>query len=359
MAQKRDYYDVLGVSPGVDAGELKRAFRKAAMDHHPDRNPSPDAEERFKEIAEAYEVLSDPARRQRYDQFGHSGMDGVNIPNVGDIFSELFGDLFGGGRRGTTVMKGADLRYDLELTFEQAVFGAEVPITLQRPVRCEECEGTGSKSKKRQPCQACSGTGELRFSQGFFAVARTCSRCSGTGQIISDPCRSCRGEGLKNSTVEIKVKIPAGVGTGTKVRVSGGGEPGPNNGIPGDLYVIIHSKEHPLFHREDTELLCEAHISFTQAALGAAIEVPTLEGKDILDIPAGTQSGRVFKLSGKGVPFIRGRGRGDLHVRIVVETPQNLTASQKELLLRLEAESGQTMYPRTKGFLEKVKELFR
>ncbi|MEW6430604.1 MAG: molecular chaperone DnaJ [Myxococcota bacterium] len=362
-ASKRDYYEVLGVERNADADSLKRAFRKAAMQYHPDRNPGDKhAEEKFKEASEAYEVLSDPDKRARYDRFGHQGVEGFqsgfNTVNINDIFGEIFGDIFGGGRRGRQRNRGADLRYNLELTFEEAAFGTEVNVKIPRPKRCAECDGTGSKSKHMRTCPTCGGAGEVRYTQGFFAVARACSQCNGSGQVVSDPCKACKGEGVVDSVSELSVKIPAGVDTGTRVRLAGEGEPGEHGGPPGDLYVVVHVKEHPLFHREEYEVFCEVPISFVQAALGAQLEVPTLDGMVKMKIPEGTQSGKIFRLKGKGVPHLHGNGRGDQHVRVIVETPQNLSSKQRELLAQFAELSGEDINPHAKSFFQKVKQLF-
>ncbi len=362
---KRDYYEVLGVDRNADGDALKRAFRKLAMEHHPDRNPGDkDSEERFKEASEAYEVLSDSDKRTRYDRFGHAGFQGFGGDagfqgvNINDIFGEIFGDIFGGGgRRARTRNRGADLRYNLELTFEEAAFGTEVGVKIPRPKRCEACEGTGSKSKQLRTCPTCGGAGEVRFTQGFFAVARTCSQCGGTGQVVTDPCKTCRGAGKTDAVSELMVKIPPGVDTGTRVRLAGEGEPGEQGGPPGDLYVVVHVKEHALFHREEYEVFCEVPVSFAQAALGAQIEVPTLDGMTKMKVPEGTQSGKIFRLKGKGIPHLHGGGRGDQHVRVVVETPQNLTSKQRELLEQFAQACGEEANPQSKSFFQKVKEL--
>jgi molecular chaperone DnaJ len=360
---KRDYYEILGVDRNADADGLKKAFRKMAMQYHPDRNPGDKAaEESFKEASEAYEILSDAERRARYDRFGHQGLEGFSAQSYGavnfnDIFGEIFGDIFGGGRRRGR-SRGQDLRYNLEIAFEEAAFGSEVKVKIPRPKRCEECAGTGSKSKQLRTCPTCGGAGEVRFTQGFFAVARPCSQCNGSGKVVSDPCRVCKGSGTTDSITELSVKIPPGVDTGTRVRLSGEGEPGENGGPPGDLYVVVHVREHPLFHREESEVLCEVPISVVQAALGAHIEVPTLDGMVKMRIPEGTQSGKVFRLKGKGIPFLHGGGRGDQHVRVLVETPQNLSAKQRELLEQFAEAAGESVNPQATSFFRKVKEIF-
>jgi molecular chaperone DnaJ len=365
VAQKRDYYEVLGVERGVSAQELKSAYRKLAMQCHPDRNPgNKDAEEKFKEASEAYEVLSDPEKRAKYDRFGHS----ANIPfdggfgnaNINDIFGEIFGDLFGGGRgRGRgAVARGTDLRYNLEISFEEAAFGTEVQVKVPRPKRCDQCDGSGSKTGTRRQCPTCGGSGEMRFTQGFFAVSRTCNHCGGSGQIVPDPCGKCGGAGRVESEATLSVKIPGGVDAGTRVRLSGEGEPGQTGAPPGDLYVVVHVREHPIFVREGDEVLCEVPVSFAQAALGAQIDVPTLDGKVKMKIPAGTQTGKVFRLRGKGIPHLHGSGRGDQHVRVVLETPQDLSRQQRELLEKFAEISGEQTHPQSKSFFDKVRELF-
>lgn len=363
---KRDYYEVLGVERNADADALKKAFRKLAMDFHPDRNPGDKgAEDKFKEISEAYEVLSDPDKRARFDRFGHAGLGGFQPgegfagANINDIFGEIFGEFFGGGRgRRQARNRGADLRYNLELSFEEAAFGSEVTVKLPRPKRCEACAGTGSKSKQMRTCPTCGGAGEVRFTQGFFAVARTCSQCSGSGQIVSDPCKECSGAGKLDATSELTVKIPPGVDTGTRVRLAGEGEPGEQGGPPGDLYVVVHVKEHPLFHREDQDVFVVVPVSFVQAALGAQIDVPTLDGVVKMKIPEGTQTDKVFRLKGKGIAGLHGGGRGDQHVKVVVETPTNLSSKQKKLLEEFGGIDHEEAHPQSKSFFAKVKELF-
>ena len=364
---KRDYYEVLGVERNADADGLKKAFRKLAMQHHPDRNPGDkSAEDKFKEASEAYEVLSDADRRAKYDRFGHQGVEGFggqggfNTVNINDIFGEIFGDIFGGGgrRRAGGRSRGQDLRYNLEISFEEAAFGSEVTVKIPRPKRCEECGGTGSKSKQLRTCPTCGGNGEVRYTQGFFAVARTCSQCNGAGRVVSDPCRVCKGTGTTDSVTELSVKIPPGVDTGTRVRLTEEGEPGENGGPPGDLYVVVHVREHAIFHREEFEVLCEVPISFVQATLGAQLEVPTLDGMVKMKIPEGTQSGKIFRLKHKGIPHLHGGARGDQHVRVLVETPQNLNSKQRELLEQFAEATGESVNPQGASFFKKVKELF-
>jgi molecular chaperone DnaJ len=368
--QKRDYYEVLGVQKNVNPQDLKSAFRKVALQYHPDRNPgNQEAEEKFKEASEAYEVLSDPERRARYDRFGHAGgaagagfegFGGFQGVNINDIFGDIFGEIFGGGRgRGRGTGRGADLRYNLEITFEEAAFGCRPKVPIPRPKKCETCTGSGSKSgMPPKPCTTCGGAGEVRFTQGFFAVSRTCSDCNGTGAVIPDPCSKCRGSGKVPSEEVLEVNIPAGVDNGTRVRLSGMGEPGDRGGQAGDLYVTVIVREHPLFQREDYEVFCEVPISFTQAALGAKIDVPTLDGKVKMTIPTGTQSGKVFRLKGKGIPHLHSQQRGDQHVRVIIETPTELSSKQRELLEKFAELSGEESHPQSKSFFAKVKELF-
>ena len=369
--QKRDYYEVLGVQKNVSGQELKSAFRKVALQYHPDRNPgNKEAEEKFKEASEAYEVLSDPERRARYDRFGHAGVGGAaggdpfgggfQGVNINDIFGEIFGDIFGGrGGRGRVSNRGADLRFNLEISFEEAAFGCRPKVPIPRPKKCDTCSGSGSKSGAApKACGTCGGSGELRFTQGFFAVSRPCTDCGGTGAVVPDPCAKCRGSGKVPSEEVIEVNIPPGVDNGTRVRLGGMGEPGDRGGPPGDLYVTVIVREHPLFQREDYDVFCEVPISFTQAALGAKIDVPTLDGKVKMTIPEGTQSGKVFRLKGKGIPHLHSGQRGDQHVRVVVETPTGLTQKQRELLEKFADSSGEDVHPQSKNFFEKVRELF-
>lgn len=364
-AQKRDYYEVLGVVRTCEAGELKSAYRKVALQFHPDRNPdNPEAEDKFKEASEAYEVLSNPEKRAKYDRFGHSqnafeGFGGAGGASINDIFGEIFGDIFGGRRRSPGGRsRGADLRYNLEISFEEAAFGCEVQVKIPKPRRCEVCDGTGSKDKQTRTCPTCQGSGEMRFTQGFFAVSRPCTSCGGSGHVIPNPCANCVGMGKVEATSNLSVKIPGGVDTGTRVRLTGEGEPGDQGGPPGDLYVVVHVREHPLFVREEYEVLCEVPISVTQAALGAQIDVPTLDGKVKMKIPGGTQTGKVFRLKAKGIPHLHGGARGDQHVRVVVETPTELSREQRELLEKFAAISGEQTNPQSKTFFEKVRELF-
>jgi molecular chaperone DnaJ len=367
--QKRDYYEVLGVAREANEQELKSAFRKLAHQYHPDKNPgSRDAEEKFKEASEAYEVLSDPEKRARYDRFGHVngqnpfegfGFGGAGGATINDIFGDIFGEMFGGGRRPRGRPRGADLRYHLEVSFEEAAFGTTSRIDIARPKRCDSCKGTGAKpGTGPRTCPTCGGVGEIRITQGFFSIARTCHQCGGIGRVIVDKCEDCGGAGMRQERATVEVTVPAGVDTGTRLKLAGEGEPAPQPGAsPGDLYVVIQVRDHPIFRREDNEVVCELPISFTQAALGAQIDVPTLDGPMKMKIPAGTQSGKVIRLRGKGIPALGGGGRGDQHVRVVLETPTHLTKEQRELLERFAELSGEKTHPQAQSFWDKVGEL--
>jgi molecular chaperone DnaJ len=342
---KRDYYEVLGVERNASEAELKKAFKRLAMKHHPDRNPDDTAaEEKFKEAKEAYDVLNNPQKRAAYDQFGHAGVDqaGGGGPGAGasfsDIFGDVFGDIFGGGRGGQQqARRGADLRYHLELSLEDAVRGTTVKIRVPTSVICATCGGSGAK-KGTSPttCTTCGGSGQVRMQQGFFSLQQSCPHCQGTGQIITDPCGTCHGQGRTQEHKTLSVKVPPGVDNGDRIRLSGEGEAGDRGAPAGDLYVQISVKEHPLFLREENNLYCEVPISFVTAALGGELEVPTLDGRVKLKIPAETQSGKLFKLRGKGVKSVRGGAVGDLLCRVLVETPVNLSSKQKELLREFE-----------------------
>lgn len=347
---KRDYYEVLGAARGASEQEIKSAYRKAALKHHPDRNPNdPQAAERFKEAAEAYSVLSDAQKRSVYDQFGHEGLAGAGgIPgfdpaafrDFADIFGDLFsfGDLFGrpGGRRRTQAQRGADLRYDLEIGFEDAVLGLATEIKFPRQEPCSRCSGRGAEPGSNPvACSTCGGRGQMRFQQGFFSLTRTCSTCGGAGQVITSPCSRCRGEGHTRIERRLKINIPAGVDNGTSVRLAGEGEPGIHNGPTGDLYVVIRVQEHSVLEREDVHLHCTIPVNIAQAALGAEISVPTLQGSETLKIPPGVQTGAQFRLRGKGVPYLNGHGRGDLVVHISVVVPARLTREQRKVFEQL------------------------
>ncbi len=369
---KRDYYKVLDVARTATEAEIKKSYRRLAMKYHPDRNPNDaEAEEKFKECKEAYEVLTDAQKRAIYDQHGHDGLaargggGGFSASDAfSDIFGDVFGDIFGGGRRGgrQQVFRGADLRYDLELDLEQAVFGHSADIEFTTLAECEPCQGSGAApGSKPVTCDTCNGAGQVRMQQGFFAVQQTCPRCKGRGQIISQPCDSCLGQGRLRKKKTLNIKVPQGVDNGDRIRLTGEGEAGRNGGPPGDLYVEIRVKEHPIFERDGSHLSCEVPVSFVTASLGGAIEVPTLGGNVELKVPAETQSGRVFRLREKGVKPVRGGATGDLFCRVVVETPVNLTDHQKELLRAFEAsmqDSKRSHSPRESTWLDGVKRFF-
>lgn len=373
---KRDYYEVLGVSRGVSEQEIKKAYRRLARKYHPDVNPgNKEAEEKFKEIQEAYEVLSDTEKRARYDQFGHAGMNaggpgfggmGADFGSFGDIFDMFFSGGFGGTARRQGPQRGADLRLDLEITFEEAAFGGEKEIGVPRQERCDACQGSGAAPGTRpRTCPTCQGTGQVRLSQntplGHFQTVRTCHQCHGQGTIIEKPCPDCRGRGVIQRTRKIKIKIPAGVDTGSRLRLAGEGESGGRGGPPGDLYIYFSVRPHKFFRRDGYEIMCEVPVTMVQAALGDNILVDTLDGKVELHIPAGAQSGSTFRLKGKGIPRLNGVGRGDQHIRIQVETPTNLNEQQKELLrefARLYGSEPKGFKEQEKGFFKKVKDAF-
>jgi len=371
---KRDYYEVLGVERNASSEEVKKAFRKLAIRYHPDKNPEDrSAEEKFKEAAEAYEVLSDPQKRSQYDQFGHAMPGGGGTGGFGgfgdmrgfegafgDIFGDLFGEIFGGQRRGRARgQRGSDLRYNLEVDFRQAAFGGDATIRFPRLESCEACLGTGAKPGT-QPvrCPQCQGAGSIGTRQGFFEIRRPCGRCQGQGRVIEEPCADCRGEGRVRRERSITIQIPAGVDNGSRLRLSGEGEPGQGGAPPGDLYVVLTVRDHPLFERHGGDILCEVPITFVQAALGDEIEVPSLEGPIKVKIPPGTQSGKILRLRGRGIPSLDGAGRGDELVRVLVEVPAKLTAKQKQILRQFAEASGQETNPIGKGFLEKMRDLF-
>ncbi len=374
MADQRDYYEVLGVSKNADEAELKKAYRRLAMKYHPDRNEGDDsAETKFKEAKEAHDVLSDAQKRAAYDQFGHAGVSnsagggpggGAAGAGFGDIFDSVFGDIFGGGgsRGGSRVHRGADLRYNLELSLEDAVAGTTVKIRVPKMVECKTCKGSGAK-KGSAPvtCPTCAGHGQVRMQQGFFSVQQACPQCRGQGKIISDPCGPCHGQGRVRDSKTISVKVPEGVDNGDRIRLSGEGEAGENNGPAGDLYVHISVKEHPIFVRDSTDLYCDVPISFSTVALGGELEVPTLDGKVKLKIPAETQSGKLFRLRSKGVRSVRNSTKGDLLCRVIVETPVKLNSEQKALLKQFEESmqsSGKKHSPQASSWLDGVKKFF-
>jgi molecular chaperone DnaJ len=368
---KRDYYEILGVSKDTDEKEIKKAYRRVAMKFHPDRNPDdPKAEDKFKEASEAYEILSDREKRAAYDQFGHAGVDpqmgagGGFQGNFSDIFGDVFGDIFGGGggRGRGGPQRGADLRYTLDISLENAVKGTTVKIRVPTLVACEPCDGSGAKpGSSAATCGTCGGAGQVRMQQGFFQVQQTCPKCRGKGKVITDPCPKCRGNGRNEETKTLSVKVPPGVDTGDRIRLSGEGEAGPDGGPPGDLFVQMSVKDHSIFERDGKHLYCEVPINFADAALGGELEVPTLDGRVVLKIPAETQTGKLFRLRGKGVKPVRGGTVGDLLCRVVIETPVSLNKRQKELFKELQetmTDSGKRHSPKQHNWFEGVKSFF-
>lgn len=369
---KRDYYDVLGVSRDASKDELRKAYRRLAMKYHPDRNPdSADAEDKFKEAKQAYEILSDDEKRAAYDRFGHAGVDpnaagpggaGMGGAGFADVFGDIFGDIFGGGQRGPQVYRGSDLRYTLDITLEQAANGFDTEIRVPSWDTCESCSGSGAKAGTSPvTCHMCGGQGVVRMQQGFFSVQQTCPTCHGSGQEIKDPCRSCDGVGRIRRNKTLQVSIPAGIDDGMRIRSAGNGEPGINGGPPGDLYVEIRLKPHEIFRREDEDLHCDLTIPFTLAALGGEIEVPTLTGRASINLPEGTQTGKQFRLRGKGIRGLRSSHPGDLYCHITVETPVRLTDEQKDLLRQFEAslaQGGEKHSPNSRSWTERVKSFF-
>ncbi len=375
--KKRDYYEVLGVDRNAPEEEIKRAYRKLAVQFHPDKNPDdPHTEEKFKELGEAYDVLIDADKRAAYDRFGHAAFaqggggfrGGFHDPF--DIFREVFGGGTGGifetffgdvaGRQGEDRQRGSDLRYDMEITLEEAAFGVEKEIEVRKLNTCDKCHGSGAEAGSRTiNCPTCGGRGQVITSRGFFHVSQTCPRCHGVGQIIEKPCRACGGEGRVEKASRIKLKIPAGIADDSRLRSARNGEAGIRGGPPGDLYVVIHVKEHEIFQREEDNLYCEVPVAFTLAALSGEIAVPTLEGKANLKVPAGTQSGQMFKLRGKGIVNVNGRERGDLLVRLIVEVPTRLTAEQRQKLEDFANACGEENTPMRKSFFERAKKFFR
>jgi molecular chaperone DnaJ len=370
---KRDYYEVLGVNRDASDDELKKAYRKLAMKHHPDRNPdNPKSEELFKVAKEAYEVLSDAGKRSAYDQYGHAGVDpqvgmgagagGAGFGSFADAFGDIFGDIFGAGRQRSNVYRGADLRYNLEISLEEAARGTETRVRIPTMEECETCGGSGAKpGTQPMTCPTCGGQGQVRMTQGFFSIQQTCPKCHGSGKVVQSPCTTCNGAGRVKHQKTLSVKIPAGVDEGDRIRLSGEGEAGVNGGPSGDLYVVIHIRPHEVFSREGNDLHCEMPISITKTALGGEIEIPTLDGYAKIRIPPETQTGKVFRLRGKGIKGVRSNAHGDLLCHVVLETPVNLTPRQKELLQELEEinerDSGRHN-PRAKSWMDRVKEFF-
>ncbi|MEM9399739.1 MAG: molecular chaperone DnaJ [Verrucomicrobiota bacterium] len=383
---KKDYYEILGASREASADELKKAYRKMAVKYHPDKNPgNKEAEDKFKEVSEAYEVLSNPDKKAAYDRYGHAafqqgGMGGGNTGSStfhdpfeifrevfgsggggSSIFGDIFEDAFGGnGGQGNQPSRGADLRYDLEITLEESVNGIEKEISVRKLEQCSTCDGSGAApGSKTISCSTCGGTGRVSVSRGFFSMTQTCPTCQGSGVQIEKPCAKCNGEGRLAKTSKIKIKVPPGVDTGSRLRSSNNGEAGTNGGPYGDLYIVIHVKDHAIFEREDTDLYCKVPVSFTRAALGGEVEVPTLEGKAIIKIPEGTPSGKTFRLKGKGVPDLRGYGRGDLNLRLYVEVPSKLTSDQKKKLQEFSDLCDDNNHPERQSFFAKAKEFFK
>ncbi len=373
---KTDYYELLGVRKDANDAEIKTAYRKLAMQHHPDRNPdNPESEAKFKECSEAYSILSDGEKRAAYDRFGHAAFQngggggggnpfqggGFGGQDVGDIFGDIFGEMFnmGGNRRASRVQRGRDLRFDMTLEFTEAIFGVEREITIRRAETCEDCGGTGAaKGKQPQTCPQCKGAGQVRFQQGFFSVARTCAQCNGTGSIITDPCKTCAGQTVVEHEHTLLVKVPAGVEQDTRIRYQGEGESGRHGGPAGDLYVVLSVKKHKFFERDGDDVHCVIPISFPQAALGTELEIETLEGRETIKIAESTQSGRQFRLRGKGVPHLNERGKGDLIVEIRVATPTKLTREQKQLMKQLSETMVVENEPHSRGLFDKMKDIF-
>jgi molecular chaperone DnaJ len=373
---KRDFYEILGVAKNASEEDIKKAYRKLAMKYHPDRNPdNKESEEKFKEVKEAYEMLTHPDKREAYDRYGHAGVDpnmgggggfgGGGAGGFGDAFGDIFGDIFGGGRgrgAGPQVYRGADLRYNLEITLEQAAHGFDTTIRVPSWDKCDTCHGSGAKPGT-QPvtCSTCAGHGQVRMQQGFFSIQQTCPKCHGSGKVIPEPCAACGGAGRIKRNKTLEVKIPAGIDNGMRIRSTGNGEPGTNGGPPGDLYVEIHIKPHAVFQREGDDLHCEMPISFTKATLGGEIEVPTLSGKVSFTIPEGTQTGKTFRLKSKGIKGVRSGYHGDLFCHVVLETPVKLTEKQKDLLREFDrqmVDGGAKHSPQSKGWMDKVKDFF-
>jgi molecular chaperone DnaJ len=370
---KRDYYEVLGVNRDASEEEIKKSYRKLAMKHHPDRNPdNPKSEELFKVAKEAYEVLSDAGKRGAYDQYGHAGVDpqagmgagaaGAGFGSFADAFGDIFGDIFGAGRQRSNVYRGADLRYNLEISLEEAARGTETRVRIPTMEECETCGGSGAKpGTQPMTCPTCGGQGQVRMTQGFFSIQQTCPKCHGSGKVVQSPCTTCNGAGRVKHQKTLSVKIPAGVDESDRIRLSGEGEAGVNGGPSGDLYVVIHIRPHEVFSREGNDLHCEMPISITKTALGGEIEIPTLDGYAKIRIPPETQTGKVFRLRGKGIKGVRSNAHGDLLCHVVLETPVNLTPRQKELLQELEEinerDSGRHN-PRAKSWMDRVKEFF-
>jgi len=376
MVTKRDYYEVLGLDKGADEQAIKKAYRKMAMKYHPDKNAgNKESEEKFKELSEAYEVLSDSNKKARYDQFGHAGLGGngqggfeghSGFGGFDDIFGDIF-DMFGGGfsngRKKSGPQKGADLRYELGINFEEAAFGVEKEVNISRHEKCGVCQGTGAKpGKSPKTCSKCNGNGEVRYTQrtplGQFVNVKTCDACRGEGTVIEDPCGECKGSGKIQKSKKIEIKIPAGVDTGSVIPLRGEGEPGAKGGPSGDLFIVLRVRPHEIFQRDGNDIICEIPITFVQAALGDDLVIPSLDGRIKYKIPEGTQSGTVFRIKGKGIPNLRGYGRGDLYVKAIVEIPKRLNEKQKDLLIKFGEIMGEEGHDQRKGFFDKVKNVF-
>lgn len=371
MAVEADYYELLEVQRTADDAAIKSSYRKLAMRWHPDKNPGdPDAEHRFKAISEAYECLKDPQKRAAYDRFGHEafkqGMSGggagqgAGFSDLGDIFETIFGSAFGGGGGRNQARRGADLRYDMEISLDEAFHGKQAEIEIEISAKCEPCDGKGAEpGTGARRCNLCGGHGQVRAQQGFFMVERTCPTCHGRGEVIEKPCRNCRGEGRVDTPQKLEVNVPPGVDTGTRIRLAGKGEAGPFGSPPGDLYIFIHTRRHAVFEREGINLVTRVPITFTRAALGGEIAIPGLDGERIgIEIPAGIQSGKQLRKRGAGMPVLQARGRGDLVIEIMVETPTKLSARQKELLRELQDTETGDETPQSKGFFDRMKEAF-
>lgn len=371
---KRDCYEVLGVQRNASPEEIKRAYRKLALKYHPDRNPGDaESEESFKEAAEAYSILIDPQKRSLYDQYGHQGLQGEGFSGfnssvfsdfediLGDFFNFGFGDLFGtrSRRRSDYPNRGRDLVLELELTLEEAAFGLEKELKLNRAELCSVCQGEKMKpGTSKSVCSQCQGSGQVRYQQGFFAIARSCSRCNGTGELITTPCENCRGSGKTNEKKSLKINVPAGVDNGMKLRVEGEGESGDKGAGRGDLYVVMRVRKHKYFERENENLYCQVNISFPKAAMGSQVEIPTLDGKEILNIPSGTQPGEVLRMKGKGMRIVNNHRKGDLYVKVDVATPKNLSKEQQELLRKFAESRGEALDKVEKNIISKVKNIF-
>lgn len=371
---KRDCYEVLGVSRSATLDDIKKSYRKLALQYHPDRNPdNKEAEEKFKEATEAYSILSDSDNRAKYDQFGHAafqnggrggqGFEGfADFSGFEDIFGDIFSSFFGtsSSKRRTQGRGGRDLLYELEITFEEAIFGVDKEIDVGRRIVCSDCSGSGAKEgSSPEKCSECAGVGQVRMQQGFFTIARTCARCSGSGEIVKNPCRGCGGSGLKTSKAQLNVKIPAGIDEGQRLKLRGEGEAGQSGGVPGDLYVQISIKPHSIFKRQESEIVCDVPISYSTAVLGGEIDVPTIDGLTKLKIPQGTESGKVFRLKGKGVRLLGSNQRGDEHVRVLIQVPKKINEEHRDLLEQIRKVEQENPQGETRSFLDKVKELFK